>query len=380
MAQWIEHRLLAIGLRIFRQYPQRAGCHVLGNDCRPVAATRVEPVELLAVVTEFDGVRGHGICHLDPGKQLPLAVATALQILSPPVVGRAHGEADAELRIGEVPTEAVVRFQQRAVAGHGVDTKNFEEALVPLVVRDQQLVREVAGDLLDVAFDARPWCEGEDVACLQIDTMGLPVLVAALLAEEHDITVIGQPYEPGAEGTVGHPRERPRLLDVRDRPDPQVQHAIDRRQEGDAPAVRTDADHRPVGVGEQEAAGNQWHGDGGSPCRRLPPRRPRPQGRGTAEQPRGAYGGGKKKLATIERLVMHRYGPSARSSASGSEKSVPRVASCYAGVPDVSVPLPLPAFVMPDDHVLAGVAHRVTFLHEGVLPHLVYRIAPTLHF
>src|SRR6266851_1926934 len=97
---------------------------------------------------------------------------------------------------------------------HAIDV---EEALVALVVRDQQLLREVAGHLLDVRPHAGAWRQRADVAGRQVDTMRLPVLVAALLAEVDDMPVVVHPPEPRPEAAIGDARARSGFRDVAQR-------------------------------------------------------------------------------------------------------------------------------------------------------------------
>ena len=101
----------------------------------------------------------------------------------------------------------------------------------------QDLAGEVAGRLLHVGPDAGPGRQGEDVASLQVDAERLPILIAALFTEEHEVTVVVEPRVEGEDAAVGHAGYRPSLCHVADRAHPEVQDLVDRRQEGDPCAV-----------------------------------------------------------------------------------------------------------------------------------------------
>src|SRR5262245_9570629 len=112
-------------------------------------------------------------------------------------------------------------------------------------------------DLLDEAGHARCRRERQTIAGLHVDAMGLPVLIAPLLTEVHHVTIVMQPYQPGAEIAVGDLRERPCGIDIVDRADPKIEHAIDRREKGDAPSIRADAYDQSAGC-----ADHRWQGKG----------------------------------------------------------------------------------------------------------------------
>src|SRR5262245_5569278 len=145
-------------------------------------------------------------------ERLPFAVRPALHVFPAAILARAQGETHPELRVGEETNEAIVLLQQRARAGRNVDSEDIEEALVALIVRDQELVGEMMRDLLDEAGHARRRRERQTIAGFQVDAMGLPVLVAPLLTEVHDVTMVVQPYQHGAEIAAGDLRKWPRRL------------------------------------------------------------------------------------------------------------------------------------------------------------------------
>ena len=220
IAPRLEHHLHEICLGILGQDPLGARPQILADENRLVSAARVEPVELGAVVAEFDGARGQGIRHVDPGEELPVAAGAALQILGVAGIGLADAEADAELGIGEDPREPIIGQEQGAGAGRDVDAEDVRETLVSLIVGDQELIGEVARRLLDVRLDAGTRREGEDIARVHIDAMGLPVLVSTLISKERHVAIVVEPHDPGAQVAVGHPGERTRLREIVDLADP----------------------------------------------------------------------------------------------------------------------------------------------------------------
>ena len=221
---------------------------------RPCPAAAVQPEELAAVGAEFDRAGRHGIVGVDPGEQLPSAVRAALQIFDVAIVGHAtDGVAHPEPRIGEKPCEALVELQQSAFAGRDIHPIDVEVMLVALVVRDQQFARENDAKSAERSMSPRVPGQRHDIAGLEIDTPGAPVLVAALVAEEHDMPVIVHPDDPGADVAVGH-RSHGAPCDVVDRGDPKIEHAVDRRTEGDPCAVPTDAHDASLEISEDQAA------------------------------------------------------------------------------------------------------------------------------
>ncbi len=185
-------------------------------------------------------MRGHGIRGVDPREQLPFAACAGLQIFVIAVVGEAHRKPHLELRVGEKTRKPIVGLHERARPGRDVDAVDFEESLVALVMRDQQFVGEMMRGLVDVASHARRRRERQDVAGLDIDPMGLPILVAALLAKEHDMAVVVEPLHPRPQAAVGHPRQGPRVANIVERGHPEIQHAVQRSEVSDTTPVRAD--------------------------------------------------------------------------------------------------------------------------------------------
>ncbi len=114
--------------------------------------------------------------------------------------------------------------------------------------------------LLHVSFDPRPGAEGENLPGVEIDAMSLPVLVTALVAEEDDVAIVGQPYDPRTEIAVADPSQWARLRGMAHVGHPQVEHAGNRSQEGDAPSVGAQPHDRSVRAPEEDVTRNQSHG------------------------------------------------------------------------------------------------------------------------
>ena len=165
---------------------------------------------------------------------------------------------------------------------------------------EEDLAGKMAGRLLHVGPDAGSGRQGEDVAGLQVDAERLPILIAALFTEEHEVTVVMEPSVEGGDVAVGHAGDRPRLCHVADRAHPEVQDLVDRREEGDACAVGADAHPRPRGVGEQKPARYQRNG-GGARAGGL-----RADGGHAMQVQARPRGGGDQKLASTEGWPFHR--------------------------------------------------------------------------
>jgi len=113
----------------------------------------------------------------------------------------------------------------------------------------------MARDLLNIASHPRSRRQRPHIAGLQIDPPGAPILVAAHLAEEHDMPIVMHPEDPGTEIAVGHRRHRARLADPVDRRDPKIEHAADRRAERNSRAVVADPHNASLGICENQATG-----------------------------------------------------------------------------------------------------------------------------
>ena len=101
--------------------------------------------------------------------------------------------------------------------------------------------------------------EGREVALgagREVDRVDVPVLVAALVLQVEDVRVVEGP-EVDADAAAGVLGDRLGGRQVADRRDPDVQHAVDRRQPGEAGAVGADGDRGALGVAEQQLAREQ---------------------------------------------------------------------------------------------------------------------------
>src|SRR2546428_5512959 len=140
--------------------------------------------------------------------------------------------------------------------------------------------------------------------------MRLPILVSTLIAKERDVAIVVEPHDPGAQIAVARRGEWTCLREIVDFPDPQVQHPVYRRHEGNPSSVRADPDRRPVGAREEELARYQGRPVGGGL---------RFANRAMAQKHSGARRSREQELATGEILAIHRRGlPWARVAVNGS--------------------------------------------------------------
>ena len=77
----------------------------------------------------------------------------------------------------------------------------------------------------------------------------------ACVAKEEDVPVVVHPHDPKSKIAIRCPGDGTRVFDTRDRTDPEVENAIDRRQERNPGPIMADAHDGPLGVFEDQAAG-----------------------------------------------------------------------------------------------------------------------------
>jgi len=109
--------------------------------------------------------------------------------------------------------------------------------------------------LLNVASRSGSRRQRPDIAAFQIGTPSTPIFVAGRLAEEHDMSVVPHPDDPGTEIAVGHPGYGTRLFYPVQRRNPEVEHAVNRSTEGNPGAVRADPHDASLGISKNQAAG-----------------------------------------------------------------------------------------------------------------------------
>jgi hypothetical protein len=173
------------------------------------------------------------------------------------IVETTHGEADIELLIREVSLKAVIGLHQCAVPGRDIHAMDIEVTLIAFIVPNQELAGKVARSLLNVTRHCGTWRQRPDIAGLKIDPPSPPVLITALIPEEHDMAVVVHPDDPRTDIAVGHVRHGPRPVDIIKGNNPKVEHAVDGCPESDLHAVRTEAHDASFQVCKYQAARKQ---------------------------------------------------------------------------------------------------------------------------
>src|SRR5262252_1666017 len=242
-----------IGSGIFREDPRRATFEVMRDRRGGIAIPAIQPIQFAAVGAELYGAGRRRIVRADSGEAVPFTVCAALQVLDIAVLVMANSVAHTELLIGEVRGETLVGLEQSAFPGRDIYTIDIEVTLIALVVGNKQLAGKVARTLLNVASHPGSRSQRPDFGSSEIDSPGAPVLVASLLAEEYDVPIVMHPYDQ-AEIAVGHRGHGTRIVDLVDGGDPQIEHAIYGREEGNPRAIRTYAHDTSFGIPEDYAA------------------------------------------------------------------------------------------------------------------------------
>ncbi len=154
-------------------------------------------------------------------------------------------------------SETFVQLNQLALSGRNVDSVDVEVSLVPRVMRDQQFAGEMARVLLNVAGHPRSRRQWPHIAGFKIGPPGAPIFVAGRLAEEHDMPVVVHPDDPRADIAVGHRCYGARIVNPVDRRNPEIEHAVNARAEGNPRTVPTNPHDASFGISENQATAKQ---------------------------------------------------------------------------------------------------------------------------
>ena len=288
-----------IGVAVLGQHPRPTRRHVHGDERRLVAVPRVEEVQGLAVVTEIQEPRGFDLAARDRDEGHPRPAGPALEHFDTAVSEVPGAEPQLKRAVGHEPGELVVLVHEHGLPGHQVDTVEVEELLVAFVVREDHLAGEALADLVHPGTHPARRRERHDGAVADVDARGAPVLVAVALLEVDDVAIRVRPQEDVADRTIGRAREGPGGAEIADRCNPQVSHAVDRRDVRDRGAVERELGPGDVGIAEEGLARDQRASEFSSrPCG---PRQ---------EQSRGDRGGACKKVPARRRDRAHRDLPS----------------------------------------------------------------------
>ena len=198
-------------------------------------------------------------------------VAGALEDVHAAVRARALGEAQVVLAVGDVACDLLgVLLHQGALAAGQVDAVQVVPLGVAVVHADQDAVGLGRADADDLRGG---FLERSQVAALvagQVHRVQVEVLVAAVVAQvQQGVGAVGPEVVADAAGLVVGDRAAGGW--IAGGRDPDVHHAIDRRDPAQVLAVRADLHARAFGIAEQRIARDQFHflgclGRGG--CRR----------------------------------------------------------------------------------------------------------------
>ncbi len=251
----VDQGVVDVRPRVLVEHLGAAALEVHGDQGGGVAAAAVDQVQNLAAGVEADRAGGQGVLAPDPRELLPLLTAL-LEDGHAAVRRHQVAEADVVVEVGDEADVARVLLHHRHLAALDVQTVNVMRLRAALIDADQDLVRDAVADLLDPHLDAVDRGQVPGLAALQVDGVGAPVLVAADVLQVDDVPV-GEGPEVAPDAAVGVVGHRPGRARIVGRTDPDVEHAVDRRQVADPGAVRAAAHGGLVGVAEQGLAGDQ---------------------------------------------------------------------------------------------------------------------------
>ena len=238
-------------------------------DLRCLAARRVDgkqrPGVAVAAVAQVHGLAVRGHPRRSRGEHVVGADlepwgegAVARQLLDDGTARRRLPEAVAEVQVpvGESARPAVVLQHQLALAAGEIEPVDVVVLRDAVVETDQDRARHLRARADHAHRHLLRIGVRNLLARCKLDAVEHPVLVAAAVLRVEDAGAVGRPPvlhdRPGP--LVG---DRLRLVErIRGR-DPDVQHAVARREPGDGLAVGRELRHQPAGVAEDELARDQ---------------------------------------------------------------------------------------------------------------------------
>ena len=258
----MDHDAARVGAGVGGQHGLGAIVQVQGFQDGGVPSPAVGHVEHPAAAVEAHRPGGHRVLHADGEQEGPPGFPGLLQVLHAAVGGRAEGEPQVEIVVGDEPGKPVVELHEGAVPGFQVDAVDVVEPGIAVVEADQEMLRMLRADLLNLG--AHP-VDGGQVPYfprLEVDGVDMPVLVAVAVLEVDDP---GAGVGPGvhADAPAGVPRDGTGLGRFLRRSRPDVEHAVDRGQVPEPGAVRTDLRRCLVRVAEKNLPRNQRRGIAG---------------------------------------------------------------------------------------------------------------------
>ncbi len=215
-----------------------------------VAATAVGQIQDLASLVEPGQRRGERVFHADFQKLLPATLAVGLVILRAAVAQHLHRESHLEVVVADEGGVLVVFLDQFPLAAGDVDAVDVVEARVAVVQTDEDLLRKLFAQALDLGRDFLNRREVFGLDLLQVDAVNVPVLVAAGVLQIEDMAAVVGP-EVNTDAALFVMRDRLGRAGIVDRTDEHVQHAVARRQETELRTVRADPCRSLVGIAEQ---------------------------------------------------------------------------------------------------------------------------------
>ena len=238
----VRHRVADVGTRVLADHARRTGGRVLRHQRGGVAAAAVDPVERLAVDGEARRLRRQRI--IEPGGRDGLVddLRTGGRGAHGEVVHAACGvrpqrEAQRVVGVGHESGVAVGTDDLGQLAGLEVEAVDVVPLRIAVVETDEDAVLDERRDAHHL--HARLLERGQRAlrAALHIDAVEQEVLVARLVLDVHHHGAVGRPEKQADRPVLGG-RQRTGGLELVDGRDPDVHHALARREPGEVLAVR----------------------------------------------------------------------------------------------------------------------------------------------
>ena len=238
-----------------------AGIEVEGRQRRRVAVAAVRQVQRHArdVRSQRHGRQPVFQAYLHEGQPLAVAIVgiRAFEDGRSAALGRQHGQPDAEVVVGvEAERADVILNDERHFARENVHAVNVVVSGVAVVQPDERLVREVRRHCRNVSVDALERRQIVRLARLDVDGVDMPVLVALRVLYVEQVSWVVRP-DVELDAALGVGSNRAGGVWIGRGRDPDVQHAVQRRQKADARPVAADPHLLALRIAEQRFSRNE---------------------------------------------------------------------------------------------------------------------------
>src|SRR5262245_48802803 len=156
----------------------------------------------------------------------------------------------------EAPELSPVLEHQPAFGCGKIDRPHVVPLLVAIVEPDEDRPRPLGRPHQNARAHSRDWRQDADLGRRAVDREDAPILVAVLVADEQNVLAVAGPVLP-RDRAAGEARQRFRRADIISRREPDIEHALERREPGQPFAVGAEPGLVTAGIAEQGCSRNE---------------------------------------------------------------------------------------------------------------------------